>query len=258
MGTVVTFDLYAPPDLEPELLVQLARARAVLHRVDAVFSTWRPHSPISRLRRGEMTLDEAPAMVAEVLDRCAVARELSDGWFDPWAMPGGLDPTGLVKGWAAARALDQLTDARLTGVIVNAAGDIALRGVPGGGASWRIGIADPLAPRRLVAVAAPNAALATSGTYARGPHLIDPFSGRPHCRAASASVSGPDLALADALATALAVAGADGLRIIERIEGFEGFVVQRDGSQLATPGFPLVPLAPGAAAPADSPVDVSS
>jgi hypothetical protein len=31
---------------------------------------------------------------------CEAAREASDGWFDPWAMPGGYDPTGLVKGWA--------------------------------------------------------------------------------------------------------------------------------------------------------------
>ena len=28
---------------------------------------------------------------------------MSGGWFDPWAMPGGVDPTGLVKGWAVDR-----------------------------------------------------------------------------------------------------------------------------------------------------------
>ena len=35
------------------------------------------------------------ASVAEVLERCAAARELSRGWFDPWAMLGGFDPDGV-------------------------------------------------------------------------------------------------------------------------------------------------------------------
>ena len=39
--------------------------------------------------------------MAEVLrPPAAQARDASGGWFDPWAMPGGYDPTGLVKGWA--------------------------------------------------------------------------------------------------------------------------------------------------------------
>ena len=57
---------------------------------------------------GEIGLEEAPPEVAEVLELCRRAREASDGWFDPWAMPGGVDPTGLVKGWAVERALDEL------------------------------------------------------------------------------------------------------------------------------------------------------
>jgi thiamine biosynthesis lipoprotein len=40
---------------------------ATLREVDAVFSTWRPDSPVSRLGRGEITLDDCPPEVAEVL-----------------------------------------------------------------------------------------------------------------------------------------------------------------------------------------------
>lgn len=100
MGTVVTIDVYGGDgrrdDEEDEAL---ARARAILHEADEMFSTWRAESSVSRLRRGEITLEEAPAPVAEVLALCRTAREVSHGWFDPWAMPGGVDPTGLVKGW---------------------------------------------------------------------------------------------------------------------------------------------------------------
>jgi thiamine biosynthesis lipoprotein len=57
-------------------------------------------------------------------------------------------------------------------------------------------------------------AVATSGTYERGARLIDPHSGMPTTRAASATVVGPDLAMADALATALVIAGVQALPMI--------------------------------------------
>ena len=67
--------------------------------------------------------------------------------------------------------------------------------------------------------------IATSGTYERGEHLIDPHSGRRAARAASASVTGPDLGLADALATAVAVAGEPGLALVDELDGYEAFVI---------------------------------
>jgi thiamine biosynthesis lipoprotein len=119
MGTIVTIDVYAAAEVTgSELDVlrgQLARAQAVLHHADEVFSTWQPDSPVSRLRRGEISLDQAPPEVAEVLEACATARALSHGWFDPWAMPGGVDPTGYVKGWAAQRALAAFSGAASLG-----------------------------------------------------------------------------------------------------------------------------------------------
>jgi hypothetical protein len=60
--------------------------------------------------------------MAEVLECCARAREISDGWFDPWAMPGGIDPTGYVKGWAAQCALSALVSSGIRGAMVNAVG----------------------------------------------------------------------------------------------------------------------------------------
>jgi thiamine biosynthesis lipoprotein len=106
MGTIVVIDVYATAADGAavqawEVSEQLAQAVAILHRADETFSTWKPGSPVSRLRRGELTRTEAPAAVAEMLDLCAAARDVSGGWFDPWAVPGGFDPSGYVKGWAA-------------------------------------------------------------------------------------------------------------------------------------------------------------
>ncbi|HEX3489647.1 MAG TPA: FAD:protein FMN transferase [Streptosporangiaceae bacterium] len=242
MGTIVVIDVYAEAG-RPGVHGALASANAVLHRADRVFSTWRPDSAISRLRRGEITAGQIPPEVTEVLRLCAVARDLSDGWFDPWAMPGGVDPTGYVKGWAAQQALAELQATGVSGAIVNAAGDVASSGTMGAGVPFRIGIADPFAPRQLAAIVDLTGAVATSGSYERGQHLVDPFSGRPAARAASASVTGPDLGLADAVATALAVAGDSGLAWIEPIDGYEALVIGRDGARKCTHGFPLAPAA---------------
>jgi len=238
MGTVVTLDLYVEPGAAG-VSARIGRACDVLHHADAVFSTWKPHSPISRLRRAEISVEQAPSDVAEVLELCATARVMSAGWFDPWAMPGGVDPTGLVKGWAAQRALAALTPGELVGAMVNAAGDIAVSGGPERGHPFRIGVVDPSSPRALADVVELDGAIATSGTYERGDHLVDPRSGASQARVASATVCGPDLGLADALATAVAVAGEQALALFEELDGYEAWTIAFDGSRRWTPNFPF-------------------
>jgi FAD:protein FMN transferase len=244
MGTIVTIDLrFDDASAQRATYPRLAHARAGLHSADALFSTWKTNSPISRIRRGEISADEAPSQVTRVLQECEWAREVSNGWFDPWAMPGGLDPSGYVKGWAAQLALDALLGPGVAGAIVNAAGDVATSGCPEGGGPFRVGIVDPKAQRQLACVVEINGAIATSGTYERGAHLIDPHSRTARCRVGSASVTGPDLGLADALATALAVAGEDELSMLDQLDGYEGLIITRDGEWASTVNFPFATVA---------------
>jgi len=246
MGTVVTLDVYGGSGLtsgsfEP----YLKQALASLHESDRIFSLWKSDSLMSRYRRQEINLETACELV-EVLEACEAARDLSEGWFDPWALPGGVDPTGYVKGWAAQRALNELLGAPLHGAIVNAAGDIASFGFPAPGAMFEIGIVNPSTPNEMAATATLVGCVATSGVYERGQHLIDPFSGARCSRLASASVMGPDLGLADALATALAVAGADFLAVIEELSEFEAFAISFEEARHWTSRFPLTSLAASA------------
>ena len=238
MGTVVSIHL-RPGDVPlREVYLVLAEARRRLHRADAVFSTWKPESPVSRLRRGELALEDAPAEVAEVLQRSAEATDLTGGWFDPWAAPGGVDPTGLVKGWAAARALAALQEAGVPAAMVSAGGDVALLGERGPGRPWRIGVQNPFDRSTVAAVVEPPGAIATSGSYERGVHVFDPFTGKPACAVASASVTGRHLDLADALATALLAGGDEALPHIRSAAGYEALLIRHDGSLERTPGFP--------------------
>ncbi len=238
MGTVVSFDVRPHGLAYDQTQRALAWACEGLHRVDDVFSLYRADSPLSRLRRGELNLVECPD-VAEVLELCELAREQSGGWFDPWAMPGGVDPTGLVKGWAARQAARVLQDAGVGAGMVNAAGDIAVFGHPTGTRLWRVGVRSPnSADRLLCVVASGGGAVATSGSYERGEHVRDVRAGRPASAAVSATVCGPDLAFADAFATGLLAAGEDGFDAIQRA-GYEALIALPDGGVVQTEAFPL-------------------
>ncbi len=240
MGTVVTFDLFDERGFNDHAVDEaFARAAALLHDVDEVFSTWKPQSPMSRLRRGEIAVASAPSQVAEVLERCAYAKEVSGGWFDPWSMPGGVDPTGYVKGWAAQSSLAVLASLGAAGAIVNAAGDVAVAGQPKPTSGFRVGIVNPFDRSVLVCAVEVAGGVATSGDYERGSHLVNPFTGDTTTALASATVTGPDLGLADALATALVVGGREVLAFIEALSGYEAFLIGHDATWSTSSSFAL-------------------
>jgi FAD:protein FMN transferase len=233
MGTVVSITVDPGDRPDGAAHAAIAEACGVLREADEMFSTFKPRSALSRHRRGDLPADESPRELLEVVELSATAVRRTDGAFDPWAMPGGFDPTGLVKGWAAQRASAVLHDAGMAAAMVNAGGDIACFG----DAPWRIGVRAPADAERLVCVAEVRSAIATSGGYERPGELIDPRHGGPAAGLAQATVVGPDLVSADAYATALVVAGEDGLAMLAGTE-YEAVIVTPDGRMLASAGFP--------------------
>jgi thiamine biosynthesis lipoprotein len=242
MGTAVSIHLHVRSDSPaPSTTVGAALEKACteLHRADALFSTWKPDSPLSKVRRGTLPLESAPAEIHQVLELCAYVGDLTGGWFDAWAIPGGVDPTGLVKGWAVEKALGALKVHDVVAASMNAGGDVAVFGRPEGGEPWRIGVRHPWRPDALACVVQVEEAVATSGTYERGLHLVDPHTGEARAGAASATVVGPNLALADGLATALAVGGDDVLARLEALPRYEAYLVRPDGTEAWTAGMPF-------------------
>ena len=195
---------------------------AFLHLVDQLFSTYLPDSQVSRLRRGEIAIDEADQLVQQVWQACLAIKEISDGAFDPWAVPGGFDPSGYVKGWAADLVSEQLIKQGAKHIQVNAGGDISVRGGKDANTPWKLAVAHPSIKGEISKLySITTGAIATSGTSERGDHIIDPQSKTIAVGARSATVIGPDAGISDALATALVVSGRDGASWFAKDELFE-------------------------------------
>ncbi|MET7488038.1 FAD:protein FMN transferase [Streptomyces sp. NPDC005538] len=241
MGTVFSFDIRGG---EPEAVrTALEQAVAQLHRVDEVFSTYRDDSQLSRLARGELTVAECDAEVAEVLELGAEAERVSAGWFST-RYEGRLDPTGIVKGWAAERAAGLIAAAAgVSGVSVNGGGDVQMFGMPDPHRPWRVGVSDPLRPGGLAAVisaaGADELAVATSGTAERGAHIVDPSTGKSAVTdLVAVTVVAPRLTWADCWATAaFAMGSREGLAWLESLPDVEALLITAGDEVRCTDGL---------------------
>jgi thiamine biosynthesis lipoprotein len=129
-----------------------------------------------------------------------------------------LDLGGVAKGYIIDQALAVLRRRGLSTAMIEAGGDIVVGDPPPGARGWRISVPhdDPALSARAAALV--NAAISTSGDAEqfveiggrRYSHIVDPRTGLGSTTRALATVIAPRGAIADALATALAVVGAEG------------------------------------------------
>lgn len=241
MGTVVSFDV-RDPDVPASAI---DRAVEYLHDIDRRFSPWKADSEISRLMRGELALDDASADVRWIMGQCDELARVTDGYFDArrHRADGLADPTGVVKGWAVEEAAFLLLDAGARNFVINGGGDILTRGSPQPGSDerWQIGIQHPIERDRLATVlGVEDAAIATSGTYERGLHVIDPHTGVPAAELVSITIVGSSLTYADAYATAAFAMGRKGVEWLARRGDYEAFAITADSYAIWTPGLDRV------------------
>ncbi|WP_426566770.1 FAD:protein FMN transferase [Angustibacter sp. McL0619] len=246
MGMPWSVHVRGPNARRADTAVLVREAFTELHRIDAVFSTYRPDSDVSRIGRGELTLEDADPDLADVHALALLAQQRTNGLFRVH-LPDArgrvrFDPSGIVKGWAAERAFAMMR-VLPDDVCLNAGGDVVVRtsrtGPEEDRRTWQVGIERPGGGGVLTVLPLDQGAVATSGVGARGAHLVDPRIGRPALALAQVSVTGPSLMWADVLATAAFVRGPDATEWLQAQVGYQGLVVQLDGSLSATPGWPL-------------------
>jgi len=237
-GTTVAIDIRGESlDLD-ETADAVAAAVGFLHDVDDWFSTYRHDTPITFVRNGLWDVSRAPAVVQDVLARCAALRNLTQGAFNPWAVPGGVDPSGYVKGWAADLAASMLRDRGFENVSINAGGDISCRGSMSPGRPWAVGIRHHARAEEIVRVVElTDGSIATSGLYERGAHVINPRTGDRTMAVDSATVVGPDGGMADALATACLIEGPTCATWFADLPEWSVYLMTRETASFFGPAF---------------------
>jgi thiamine biosynthesis lipoprotein len=240
MGMPISLALRGPGSTGASADQAWQRVQDQLREADRVFSTYRAESVISRLRAGTLDLGACPPEVHEVLDLAERARLESHGAFNVRRPgPGGaleLDPSGIVKGWAVARAAAILEQLEATDFCLSAGGDMVCRTRSADSPPWQIGVENPLSPDLILAVIPiSNGAVATSGLAHRGAHITDPRTGQVLSDLASVTVVAPDLIWADIDATAAFVLGTTARDWLESRER-SGVIVARSGTVTAFGG----------------------
>jgi thiamine biosynthesis lipoprotein len=173
-----------------------------------------------------------------------------------------LDLSSIAKGYGVDQVAEVVRRAGFTDFLVEIGGEIYAAGVRPDGRPWRIGINRPKTDARFDevyrVVALQDQAFATSGDYrnffvengVRYSHIIDPQTGYPVANGVvSVSILADNCTLADGLATAVMVMGAEkGLSLINRLDGVHGLIVveSADGTLTDHPSsaFRLEPAAP--------------
>lgn len=238
MGLPISVHVRGPRARSVEVAAEVDTLFAALRADDERFSPWKAGSVVSRIQRGELRRADAEPRVREVADLCEEAARRTGGAFSAW-LPGPdgaprFDPTGLVKGWAAGQAFEQLTERlRRFGAhdaLISAGGDVAVACRRTDTPDWVVGIEDPGDRSRvLLTVPLRSGAVATSGTAARGRHILDPATGAPATGLRSATVIGADLTWADVYATAAFVQGPDAAAWAATLSGHAVVLVDLEG-----------------------------
>ena len=253
MGTRASFAVSATPS---EADTAATTCAEILAELESQFSSYLPESEVSRFAAGRLPGGPSDSL-REVLAACSWLEQVSGGIFTmhPRGPDSELDVAGYVKGWAVDRAADALDAAGLGNWALTIGGDWRCRGGHPEGRPWRIAIVDPVRttlPRAVVALS--DGAVATSGRYERGDHVaLPPGITRTAQPPASFTVTGPQLAFADAFATVGLLMGDSGLTWVAGFQGYAGALIRPDGSMEADTAMPLNTSSPWRNSPDLSP-----
>ena len=205
--------------------------------IDEQFSTYKSTSEITLFNEGSIKEDDLSDDMKTVLRLSEETKKLTDGFFDI-VYKGRRDPSGLVKGWAIHNAANMLRRNGFKNFYVEIGGDIEVEGNNGKGEKWSIGIRNPFKREEVVKIVnLSGVGIATSGTAVRGSHIYDPKGKRSATEIVSLTVIGPNIYEADRFATAAFAMGKRGIEFIERLPGFEGYMIDLDGIATYTSGF---------------------
>ncbi len=160
-----------------------------------------------------------------------------------------IDLGGIAKGYIADQVANYLRQRNVNNAMLNFGGNIVTVGSKLDGSRWKIGLQNPFGIRGKdfwAFVESQDSTVVTSGIYERGfeikgkwyHHILDPRTGYPvNNDLLTVTVSATNSMLADALATALFVLGADkGILLAEKF-GVDAVFLEKGGKVTFTKGL---------------------
>ncbi len=215
------------------------RAFSYFNYVDNKFSTYKKESEISQINRNEIQPVDYSEDMKKVFELSEETRLRTMGYFDIKTPSGKIDPSGLVKGWAIYNAAKLLEKEGFRDFYVEAGGDIQVSGKNSENKKWKVGIKNPFNQNQIVKlIHLENEGVATSGNYERGRHIYNPKNKKEKIEnIVSLTVVGPNIYEADRFATAAFAMGRKGIKFIEELDNFEGYLIDEKGIATMTSGF---------------------
>jgi len=220
MGMPITIDI---PDCDNEAVFETVFDR--LRQIDERLSTYKSGSEVSRFIRGEITKKDLSTELKKIIKACKKAEVDTDGYFSAWA-GDKFDPLGYIKGWAIAKAGEVIERQGYKTYCIGAGGDILARS--DSDKVWNIGIQDPTNRYKILnKLSISSSAVATSGNYERGAHIINPKTKKLADHWASVTITGPDIITADVLATAAFAAGKNAPDLLKKHKAYRAILVAK-------------------------------
>lgn len=205
--------------------------------IDERFSPYKKSSEITLYNEGKILKKDLSDDLKKIFELGEKTKNETDGFFNI-SHDGKIDPSGLVKGWAIYHAGELLRKKGFKNFYVEIAGDIEIAGFNSEGKKWVIGIRNPFNKNENVKVVSlSERGIATSGNYERGLHIYNPKEKKLAEEIASLTVIGPNVYEADRFATACFAMGKEGIYFIEKLSGFEGYMIDHNGLATFTSGF---------------------
>ncbi len=213
---------------------------AYFEYIDQTFSTYKTTSEITKINNGLLLPKDYSKDMKTVFALSEKTKQETNGYFDIINNQGKYDPSGLVKGWAIYNAVLLLKKMGFSNFYVEAGGDIQVQGKNSRNKSWNVGIKNPFNVKEIVKMVylGNNEGVATSGSYERGNHIYNPKSRQDElANIVSITVIGPTVYEADRFATATFAMQGEGVNFIEKLNGFEGYMIDNKGIATMTSGF---------------------
>ena len=239
MGMPITIEIIDPHASDATLEQECDKIFEYFRSVDERFSTYKETSEITAINRGTLAADKWSPDMKLIFALSEKTRVETNGFFNIRTPGGAYDPSGIVKGWAIQKAAELLRKDGFKDFYVDAGGDIQPNGLNADGKKWAVGIKNPWNEAENVKIVyVTTEGVATSGTYIRGLHIYDPKGGnRPVDEITSLTVVGPNIYEADRFATAAFAMGREGINFIEKLDGFEGYMINNKKVATTTSGF---------------------